>query len=83
MSSVRLNGLNVEINREVKMKSENGEVKQSGRRDFLKLSATGAAAAGGAMLVGKAASAETVEAPKGTGYRLTSHVKTFYDLARF
>jgi hypothetical protein len=35
------------------------------------------------MLVGKAASAETVEAPKGAGYRLTNHVKTFYDLARF
>jgi hypothetical protein len=50
---VRLNGLNVEINREVKMKSDKVEVKQSGRRDFLKLSATGAAAAGGAMLVGK------------------------------
>ena len=80
---MRLNGLNVEINREVNMKSDKVEVKQSGRRDFLKLSATGAAAAGGAMLVGKAASAETVEASKGTGYRLTSHVKTYYDLARF
>ena len=65
------------------MKSDKVEVKQSGRRDFLKLSATGAAAAGGAMLVGKAASAETVEAPKGIGYRLTSHVKTYYDRARF
>ena len=83
MTNGRTNGLNVEINREVRMKIDKDEVKQSGRRDFLKLSATGAAAAGGAMLVGKAASAETVEAPKGAGYRLTSHVKTFYDLARF
>ena len=83
MTNGRTNGLNVEINREVRMKSDKDEVKQSGRRDFLKLSATGAAAAGGAMLVGKAASAETVEVTKGSGYRLTSHVKTFYDLARF
>ena len=65
------------------MKNEKVEAEQSGRRDFLKLSATGAAAAGGAMLAGKVASAETVEVPKGAGYRLTSHVKTFYDLARF
>ena len=83
MTNGRSNGLNVEITREVIMNSDKDEVKQSGRRDFLKLSATGAAAAGGAMLVGKAASAETVEVPKGAGYRLTSHVKTFYDLARF
>ena len=32
------------------MKNDKDEVKQSGRRDFLKMSATGAAAAGGAML---------------------------------
>ena len=83
MTNGRTNGLSVEINREIRMKSDKDEVKQSGRREFLKLSATGAAAAGGAMLVGKAASAETVEAPKGAGYRLTSHVKTFYELARF
>jgi hypothetical protein len=78
-----LDGLNVERNREVRMKSDKVEVKQSGRRDFLKLSASGAVATGGAMLVGKTASAATVVEPQGDGYRLTSHVKKFYDLARF
>jgi len=39
--------------------------------------------AGGTMLVGKTASATPVVEPKGDGYRLTSHVKTYYDLARF
>jgi hypothetical protein len=78
-----LDGLNVERNREVRMKSDKVEVKQTGRRDFLKLSATGAAVTGGAMLVGTTASAATVEEPQGDGYRLTSHVKKFYDLARF
>lgn len=65
------------------MKNDKVEVDQSGRRNFLKLSATGAAAAGATMIVGKAASADTVQAHKGVGYRLTSHVKTYYDLARF
>ncbi|MEK9622688.1 MAG: twin-arginine translocation signal domain-containing protein [Alphaproteobacteria bacterium] len=65
------------------MKSDKVEEKQTGRRDFLKLSATGAAVAGGTMLVGKTASATPVVEPKGDGYRLTSHVKTYYDLARF
>ena len=65
------------------MKSEKVEVKETGRRDFLKLSATGAAVAGGTMLVGKAATAAPVESPKGAGYQLTNHVKTYYDLARF
>ena len=83
MNNARTDGLNFEINREVKMKNEKIEAKQSGRRDFLKMSATGAAAVGGAMFVTKVASAETVDVPKGTGYRLTKHVKTFYDLARF
>jgi len=65
------------------MKDSKVERQETGRRDFLKLTATGAAAAGGTMLVGKAASAAVVEDPKGAGYRLTSHVKTYYDLARF
>ena len=58
------------------------DVDQTGRRDFLKLSALGAAAAGTVMAAGSAA-AEDAKLVSGSGYRETDHVKTFYETARF
>lgn len=68
-------------NVEERMKDQKDEPRVSARRDFLKLSALGAAAAGAAM----AARPETAEAdePAGAGYRETAHVRTYYETARF
>jgi anaerobic selenocysteine-containing dehydrogenase len=64
------------------MKTKKQEVRQSDRRDFLKLSALGAAAAGAGM-AGKAVSASEIQSVSGSAYRETEHVKTFYKTARF
>ena len=54
-----------------------------GRRDFLKLASIGAVAAGVAGVTGPEAKAEAEAEAKGSGYRLTHHVKKVYELARF
>ncbi len=64
------------------MDTKKQDVDQTGRRDFLKLSALGAAAAGTVMAAGSAA-AEDAKPVSGSGYRETDHVKTFYETARF
>ncbi len=64
------------------METKKQNVGQTGRRDFLKLSALGAAAAGTVIASGSA-TADEVKSVSGSGYRETEHVKTFYETARF
>jgi nitrous oxide reductase len=64
------------------MKTKKQEVEQTGRRNFLKLSALGAAAAGSAMAAGTVSASE-IQTVSGKGYQETEHVKTFYETARF
>ena len=64
------------------METKKQDVGQTGRRDFLKLSALGAAAAGTVITAGSA-TADEVKTVSGSGYRETEHVKTFYKTARF
>jgi nitrous oxide reductase len=54
------------------------------RRDLLKVAGLGGVA-GAAALASKAGKAEaaTGEEVKGSGYRETEHVRTYYDLAKF
>ncbi len=52
------------------------------RRNFLKMSAIGAAA-GGAAIASKTVSAEILPAGKSKGYRETKLVQTYYLTARF
>lgn len=52
------------------------------RRDFLKLSLLGSAAAAGAVAASRPAAAAEAE-PEGSGYRETDHVRTYYQTARF
>ena len=64
------------------METKKQDVGQTGRRDFLKLSALGAAAAGTVIASGSA-TADQVKSESGLGYRETEHVKAFYETARF
>ena len=64
------------------METKKQDVGQTGRRDFLKLSALGAAAAGTVITAGSA-TADEAKSVSGSGYRETEHVKTFYETARF
>ena len=64
------------------METKKQDVGQTGRRDFLKLSALGAAAAGTVITAGSA-TADEAKTVSGSGYRETEHVKTFYETARF
>ena len=64
------------------METKKQDVGQTGRRDFLKLSALGAAAAGTVIASGSA-TADQVKSVSGSGYHETEHVKTFYETARF
>jgi hypothetical protein len=61
------------------------EAKSVDRRDFFRKAGFGVGAAGVAAvaLKGEAKAAETVDAPEGSGYRETDHVKKFYQLSRF
>jgi len=52
------------------------------RRNFLKMSAIGAAA-GGAALAAKTSSADALYDGKSSGYKETELVKTYYLTARF
>ena len=56
------------------------DVATSDRREFLKLASLGALAGGAASVVPDRAAAEPVTPG---GYKESSHVKTYYDLARF
>jgi nitrous oxide reductase len=66
---------------EMKMDTKKQEVEQTARRDFLKLTALGAAA--GTVAAGSAAHASEVEPVSNGDYQETQHVKTYYELARF
>jgi hypothetical protein len=61
------------------------EVKSVARRDFFRKAGFGVGAAGVAAvtLKSEAKAAESVDSPKGSGYRETDHVKKFYQLSRF
>ena len=63
------------------METKKQDVGQTGRRDFLKLSALGAAA--GTVITSGSATADEVKSVSGSGYRETEHVRTFYKTARF
>ena len=63
---------------------KNHEGKQrANRRDFLKLASLGTVTGGAALVAGTSAKADETEIEKGSGYRETEHVKTYYNLARF
>jgi hypothetical protein len=68
---------------EKRMEKKNSEEAVADRRGFLKGSAVSVAAAGVAVVAGKSAVANQVEVPSGKGYRVTKHVKTYYETARF
>ncbi len=51
----------------------------SDRRDFLKLAGIGVVASGATVATGSTQAEEV----KGSGYSLTEHVKTYYELAKF
>lgn len=63
--------------------SEQRKEKGQGRRDVLKLASLGSVAAAAVSVVG-AGEGRAAERPgRGSGYRLTEHVKTYYETARF
>jgi hypothetical protein len=68
---------------EKRMEIKNRKETVADRRDFLKRSVISVAAAGAAVVAGKAASANEGEVSSGAGYRETEHVKAFYASARF
>jgi len=53
------------------------------RRSFLKMVGLGTITGGAAIATSGAVQADTLEEVEGSGYRETSHVKTYYDLAKF
>lgn len=53
------------------------------RRDFLKLASLGTVVGGATLAAGGPANAEVADETKSGGYQETSHVKTYYELARF
>ena len=53
------------------------------RRDFLKMASLGTVAGSAAIAAGGTAQATSLEEEKGSGYRETGHVKTYYELAKF
>ena len=55
----------------------------SERRDFLKLASLGTVLGGAAIAAGGHAAASETEDPSESGYRETTHVKTYYELTRF
>ncbi len=66
----------------MKGKTEDGRAKNPGRRDFLKMAATGAPAV--AVVTAAAAPAEAAE-PDLSSERMqdTAHTRAYYDSARF
>ncbi len=65
------------------MTTKHGEKVADERRNFLKMVGLGTVTGGAALATSGAAQAEILEEKEGSGYRETSHVKTYYDLARF
>ncbi len=65
----------------MKRKKESQEI---GRRDMLRLAGLGGVA-GAAAVAGAAGGSEAARAAesKGSGYRETEHVRTYYELAKF
>ena len=53
------------------------------RRDFLKLASLGTVLGGAALATGESALASETVDVAGSGYRVTAHVKTYYDSIRF
>ncbi|MEM9278329.1 MAG: twin-arginine translocation signal domain-containing protein [Pseudomonadota bacterium] len=53
------------------------------RRDFLKMASLGTVAGGAVIATAGTVQAELLEEDKGSGYRETGHVKTYYELAKF
>ncbi len=52
------------------------------RRDFLKLASLGTVMTGATIVAGGSAQASEVEAPTGSGYRETEHVKAYYGFSK-
>jgi hypothetical protein len=66
------------------MMSDKAKEATTGRRDFLKLAGLGTVVGGAALLTGRRPSeAATPAAEKGSGYRETEHIRTYYSTARF
>lgn len=60
------------------------EIQEVGRRDMLRLAGLGGVA-GAAAVAGAAGGSRAARAAesKGSGYRETEHVRTYYELAKF
>lgn len=54
-----------------------------GRRDFLKLASLGTVLGGAALATGGKAHASQISTETESGYRETTHVKAYYNTARF
>ena len=65
------------------MTSKRDEEAKTGRREFLKLAGLGSTAASAALVLGKPAEAAPAAPSADGGYRETTHIRTYYDLARF
>ena len=67
------------------MSSKDEKPKSEQRRAFLKLGGSGVAAGGAALVLrgGAAESAAAASDQKAAGYRETTHVRKFYETARF
>lgn len=65
------------------MSKDQNEKSARERRDFLKLATLGTVLGGAAMTTGGAVNAAAPAENRGSGYRETDHVKTYYKLARF
>jgi hypothetical protein len=66
------------------MMSDKSKEATAGRRDFLKLAGLGTVVGGAALLSGRSPSeAATPASAKGTGYRETEQIRTYYSTARF
>jgi hypothetical protein len=65
------------------MTNESEEKAVAARRDFLKLATVGTVLGGAAIAVGGKAQAAAPSETRGSGYRETDHIRTYYDLARF
>ena len=65
------------------MTKDSDEKSVAARRDFLKLATVGTVLGGAAIVAGGKAEASTPAQSESSGYRVTEHIKTYYNLARF
>ena len=63
--------------------SESKTRAKAGRRDFLKLASLATMSGGAALAVGKSDADAATDPTTDGGYRETSHVRTYYESARF